>query len=90
MRYPSVSGDMPECVTPESSIDNAPSDRDRLDWQFLRREIEICTLDFQDDVANDTTREEYAALFELEQDERVTLADPQIVQRQFGVGGIAQ
>lgn len=169
MRYPSVSGDMPECVTPESSIDNAPSDRDRLDWQFLRREIEIynsavdlfthepdteasvnyqllcfanmvdwqlgpmlnrvtirrllnirlkterrrlsleqayrgenmkgpefaenfdkLTLDFQDDVANATTREEYAALFELEQDERVTLADPQIVQRQFGVGGIAQ
>lgn len=65
----------------------APLERARFasaigDREFVDR-INQVTLKFQDEMANSLKAEQYESLFEIERDERVILADPEVVQREF-------
>lgn len=42
------------------------------------------TLDFQDDIANAVDKDQYSSLLMLDRDERVLLADPQIIESIYG------
>lgn len=42
------------------------------------------TLDFQDDIANAVSKDQYSTLLKLDRDDRVLLADPQIIESLYG------
>ncbi|MEJ2407674.1 MAG: hypothetical protein P8171_26120, partial [Candidatus Thiodiazotropha sp.] len=57
----------------EANVDEFVAEFDRL------------TLDFQDEMANAMSPEQYFTLFDLKPSERVVLADPSIVSKVFGI-----
>ncbi|WP_409029395.1 hypothetical protein [Gracilimonas sediminicola] len=53
------------------------------DTEFVKKFNDI-TREFQDDVANSLNEQQFQNLFELKRDERVVLADPDIISSVFG------
>lgn len=53
---------------------------DDLTAEGFAKEFDDLTIKFQDDAANMLDKEQYKALFDLEVDERIMLADPEIIK----------
>lgn len=59
--------------------------KDKMKAQEFVDAINKATIDFQSEMANAMTPEQYESLFELKPGDNVTLADPSIVSKVFGV-----
>ncbi len=59
--------------------------KDKMKAQAFVDAINKATIDFQNEMANAMTPGQYESLFELKPGDNVTLADPSIVSKVFGV-----
>lgn len=59
--------------------------KDKMKAREFVNAINKATIDFQNEMANAMTPQQYESLFELKPGENVTLADPSIVSKAFGI-----